>query len=342
MPTWIVCAASSGTRLRQSCKPVRVLVTGGSGFVGQHLLRELLQTGHSVAAGVLGGASLKKGTLSPEERAHVHWISLDVTSGESIVAAVEECGPERIYHLAAQSSVNASFADPLATWEVNATGTLRLLDVLSHQSARRARVLVVSSAEVYGIVPEREQPISESRPLAPATPYGASKAAAEMAALQANATGEVEVVIARSFNHIGPGQEEHFALPGFTRQLMEMRLGKRAPVLQVGNLQARRDLLDVRDVVCAYRRLMERGETGGIYNVCSGEPHVFAAVVEELVALSGTGARMEVDPAQLRPVDLPLLTGDPRRIRSLGWQPEIPLRETIRDILQAAEIEAIG
>ncbi len=315
---------------------MRTLVTGGSGFVGQHLLRELLSAGHTVAGGALLGVPPERGALSREERSRVRWVALDVTSEESVAQAVEEYRPEQVYHLAAQSSVRASFADPLATWEVNATGTLRLLHALGARSSPRPRVLVVSSAEVYGMVPEPEQPIAESRPLAPATPYGASKAAAEMAALQAAATGSVEVVVARSFNHIGPGQEEQFALPGFVRQLIEIRQGKREPVLRVGNLEVYRDLLDVRDVVQAYLRLMEQGEPGGTYNVCSGEAHSLAALVAELVELSGTRARIEVDPARFRPVDLPLLMGDPQHLRALGWQPRIPMRRTLLDILDAA------
>ncbi len=316
---------------------MRALVTGGGGFVGQHLLRELLASGHSVAGGSLDPAPPRQGVLSAQERLRIQWLPLDVTSDDSLARAVDAARPEWVFHLAAQSSVSASFADPLATWEVNATGTLRLLEALEQADLPQVRVLVVSSAEVYGKVPETEQPITEARPLSPATPYGASKAAAEMAALQASARGRVSVVVARSFNHFGPGQEEHFALPSFASQLVRIRAGSSEPVLRVGNLEVRRDLLDVRDVVRAYLRLMTDASPGQVYNVCSGEAHTLSKLVEELVALSGTGARIEVDSERFRPVDLPLLAGDPGRIRSLGWRPEIPLRQTLEDLLEAVE-----
>lgn len=269
----------------------------------------------------------------------MQWVPLDVTSDDSIVHAVKAVRPEWVFHLAAQSSVSASFAQPLATWDVNATGTLRLFEALDRVEIPQVRVLVISSAEVYGRVPDREQPIRETRPLLPTTPYGASKAAAEMAALQADARGRVSVVIARSFNHFGPGQEEHFALPSFARQLVRIRQGSTEPVLKVGNLDVRRDLLDVRDVVHAYLRLMVNDASGQVYNVCSGQAHELRKLVDELVALSGTGARIEVDPARFRPVDIPLLVGDSSRIQSLGWQPKIPLRQTLTDLLDAAEAD---
>lgn len=316
---------------------MRVLVTGSTGFVGQHLLRELLRSGHALYGGTLDGAEPERTTLSYAERGEVSWVPLDVTSDTSIGAVIERTRPEWIFHLAAQSSVRVSFAQPLATWEVNATGTLRLLEQLEQLFPDQARVLVVSSAEVYGPVPETEQPISEDRLLAPATPYGASKAAAEMAALQANARGNVRVVIARSFNHIGPGQAEQFALAGFARQIVQMRQGAAERVLRVGNLAVRRDLLDVRDVARAYVRLMENGSPGMVYNVCSGQAYSLQALVEELVQLSGTNAAIEVDPTRLRAVDLPLLVGEGSRVRSLGWRPEVPLRQTLKDLLASAE-----
>ncbi|HEX6911120.1 MAG TPA: GDP-mannose 4,6-dehydratase, partial [Longimicrobium sp.] len=242
---------------------------------------------------------------------------------------VEEARPDAVVHLAGQASVGDSFADPLGTWDVNATGTLRLAGALPDG----ARLLLASSAEAYGAVPEAEQPIREDRPLRPTNPYAASKAAAEMAALQAAARG-VEAVVARAFNHTGPGQDARFALPSFARQLAAVRAGEAEPLLRVGNLSARRDLLDVRDVVRAYVRLLEAGEPGGVYNVCSGQAHTIAGALDELIDLSGTRTRVEVDPARVRPVDVPLLLGDNGRMRALGWTPAIPLRQTLGDLLE--------
>ena len=319
---------------------MRTLITGAGGFAGQHLIRDLLRTGDDVFGGTISGARPESGTLSDAETAAVHWIPLDVTSGPSVRSALEAARPARIFHLAAQSSVGASFADPVTTWEVNATGTARLLYAAQAIIGPPVRVLVISSGEAYGIVPASEQPIKETQPLRPANPYAASKAAAEMVALQVASTGPVEVVVARSFTHTGPGQDSRFALAGFAEQLEMMRQGRADPVLHVGNLSPRRDYLDVRDAVRAYQRLAEVGENGAVYNVSSGTAHALDELVQELVALSGTGARVEVDPERFRPVDIPLLCGDSGRLRALGWSPEIPLGQTLSDLLDSAAQEA--
>lgn len=310
---------------------MRILVTGAAGFVGGHLLRELDAAGARTWAGSLDGLPPSEGAPAGTE-----WVALDVTSDESLRAAVERARPDGVVHLAAQSSVGASFGDPAGTWEVNATGTLRLLQAVSPST----RLLLVSSAEVYGAVPEEEQPIAEDRPLRPASPYAASKAAAEMATVQAALAGGARAVVARSFNHTGPGQDARFALPSFAAQLAAIADGAAAPVLRVGNLEARRDFLDVRDVVRAYRVLLERGEPGRAYNVCSGRAWSLCELVERLVALSGTETRVEVDPERVRPVDIPLLVGDAGRLRALGWEPEIPLEKTLRDLLEHARARA--
>jgi GDP-4-dehydro-6-deoxy-D-mannose reductase len=311
---------------------VRVLVTGGSGFVGQHLIRELLSTGHEVFGSTNGKGPPLGGILTEEERASVQWFPMDVTSEASLAEGITHSRPQAVYHLAAQSSPRESLDTPLATWDVNATGTLRLLEELRRQEMTGVRVLLVSSAEVYGAVPEDEQPIAETRPMSPGTPYGASKAAAEMVAFQAVFRGTAEVVVARSFNHTGPGQDTRFALPNLTHQLVEMSEGDRPPVLSVGNLSARRDFLDVRDVTRAYRLLVEKGEPGWAYNVCSGRAQPFSELVEKLVSISGTGARLEVDPSRLRFGDVPLLLGDPSRLHALGWRPTHTIEETLGDL----------
>jgi GDP-4-dehydro-6-deoxy-D-mannose reductase len=304
---------------------MRVLVTGAAGFVGGHLLADLLADGCEV------WGTLQPGHSAPAGSEGVRWIEMELTASDSVAAALAAAAPARVFHLAAQASVGESYRDPLATWEVNATGTLRLAEALP----AGARMLFVSSAEVYGLVPEREQPITEERPLRPTNPYAASKAAAEMAVAEVAHTRGAHVVIARSFNHTGPGQDTRFALPAFAAQLAAIRAGKQPPCLKVGNLEARRDFLDVRDVVRAYRILLERGKAGRAYNVASGEARSLAALVDELVAISGTGARLEPDAARVRPLDLPLLCGDSAALRGLGWKPQRPLRDTLRDLLDS-------
>jgi len=309
-----------------------VLVTGAAGFAGQHLLGALLRDGHDVVGGSLDGQSPPPGVLDQTSLDRVQWVVLDVTSEVSIRNVLERFRPGEVFHLAGQSSVGLSFSDVVGTWTTNATGTLLLLQGLI-EAVPSARVLVVSSSEVYGAVPEHEQPIGEDRPPAPANPYAASKAAAEIITRQTSYTSDLQLVVARSFNHIGPGQSPQFALPNWAEQLGRMAAGEQEPVLRVGNLEARRDLLDVRDVVRAYRVLLESGAPGAVYNVCSGEAHRLHDVVEAMVEVSGTAATIEVDRERLRPVDIPLLVGDPTRLRALGWRPEISLRETLLDLL---------
>lgn len=311
---------------------MRLLVTGAGGFVGGHLVHALVSGGHEVWGGSVDGAAPSAATPR-----HVRWVELDVTSDRSVEAAVALARPEGVFHLAGQASVGASFTDPLGTWEVNATGTLRLLEALEGGT----RFVLASSAEVYGVVPEAEQPIGEGRPLRPPNPYAASKAAAEMVAVQASLSGRVEAVVARSFNHTGPGQDTRFALPSFARQIAAMRRGEEERVLRVGNLDARRDFLDVRDVVRAYVVLLEHGAAGEVYNVCSGRAHRLRDVVDAMVALTGGEIRVEVDPERVRPVDVPLMRGDAARLRAVGWSPRIPLEDTLRDLLRSEE-ERLG
>jgi GDP-4-dehydro-6-deoxy-D-mannose reductase len=311
---------------------VRALVTGAAGFVGCHLARALLAEGHEVFG------TLQPGHAEPAGFRGMRWVEMELTASASIDAALAEARPDRVYHLAGQASVGESLRDPLSTWEVNATGTLRLAEALGGGT----RLLFVSSAEVYGVVPEAEQPIGEQRRLHPTNPYAASKAAAEMAVLEAAHAHGTHAVIARSFNHTGPGQDPRFALAAFARQLAAIAAGACEPVLRVGNLQARRDYLDVRDVARAYLTLLDRGAPATVCNVASGEPHSLAELVELLIELSGTGARVEVDPARVRPVDVPLLSGDASALRALGWAPEIPLRQTLADLLTHEAARARG
>ena len=301
---------------------MRALVTGASGFVGGHLMDHLTAVGDEVV----------------ESEA-------EITEPEALAADFREGRPEAVYHLAAQADVKASFSDPAGTLRVNVEGTLNVLE-----AARRAgasRVLVVSSADVYGRVDPSALPVGETAPMRPVTPYGASKAAAEMICVQAGLGHGLEVVRARAFNHLGPGQSDRFVAAGLASRIAaNERTG--SEVVSVGNLEPRRDFTDVRDVVRAYRLLAERGEAGEAYNVCRGVAIGIGELAEALLARARHSMRLEADERLLRPVDVAEVRGDPTKLHeATGWRPEVPLEQTLDDLLDywrcvTAEREALA
>jgi GDP-4-dehydro-6-deoxy-D-mannose reductase len=245
---------------------------------------------------------------------------------------ITSAAPDAICHLAAQSSVGASWSSPTATYEVNTLGALNVIEA-ALACTRPPRVLLVSSAEVYGRVRPEELPIREDHPFAPLSPYAASKAAAELIGVEAWLGRGLEVVRARPFNHTGPGQRPDFVVPALARQVAAAAAsGTR--VLETGNLDARRDISDVRDVVRAYRDLLDRGAPGQVYNVCRGEAVSIEDVARRLLALAGLDLEIVIDPARMRPADVPELRGAAGRVRAeTGWVPSIPLDQTLADVL---------
>lgn len=286
-------------------------MTGSRGFVGTWLVRHLADAGDDVFG------------LDTE---------VDVTDPGALSAAVAEVAPDAVCHLAAQASVGRSWANARVTFEVNTVGVLNLLEAAG-SLAHRPRILLISSAEVYGKVTADELPIGEDHPFRPASPYAASKASAELLGLQAWLGSGLEVVRVRPFNHTGPGQVTDYVVPGLARQVADVaRSG--ADHLSVGNVSARRDLTDVRDVVRAYRLLLTDGRPGEVYNVCRGHSVMIEDVARRLLALAGVDVPLVVDPARTRPVDLPDLRGDPSRLRAAtGWAPTIELDRTLQDVL---------
>ncbi len=261
----------------------------------------------------------------------------DVTDENIVSRAIEAARPEVVFHLAALAHVGESWRAPLDVLRVNVLGTASVLAATRRVAGPETTVVVVSSAEVYGAVSPDKLPVAESAPLCPATPYAASKAAAENVALQAWRGYGQRVVLVRPFNHAGPGQAPTFAVPGLARRILAARRTG-ATELRVGTLTTRRDFTDVRDVVRAYRLLAEEAEAGGVYNVCSGHDVAISEVVDRLMTLSGIELRLVVDPALVRPVDVPVVCGDPSRIESAtGWKPQISLDETLRDVLDDLE-----
>jgi len=290
---------------------VRALITGGKGFVGHWLAEHLASRGDDVA---------------------ICDIETDVADQDALDPVVAAAAPDAVYHLAALTHVGESWEVPAEVLRVNVLGTAAVL-AAARRLANAPTVLVVSSAEVYGIVAEGDLPLTEAQPLSPVTPYAASKAAAEQVALQAWRGYGQPVVVVRPFNHVGPGQAPTFAVSALARRIVEARRAGQ-PTLPVGSLTTRRDFTDVRDVVRAYRLLIEGGEPGTVYNVCSGHDVAVAEVAARLLSLAGTELELVTDPALVRPVDVPVLRGDPGKLEGVtGWKPEIPLDDTLADVL---------
>jgi len=292
---------------------VRALVTGAHGFVGRHLVEHLRAMGDDVE-----GCDRSDG-------------SVDIVDLSSVQAAVNRIRPEVVYHLAGWSDVGGSWAAPVDVFRANAEGTLNLLLACAESGVER--VLAVSSADVYGIVREDELPIHENAPLRPVTPYAASKVAADYLSLQAWLGSRLPVLRARAFNHLGPGQLPRFVAPALAERIARNELDG-GTVVPVGNLSARRDFTDVRDVVRAYRLLVNRGEPGEVYNVCSGRAVSVQELAEALLRMARQPMQLTPDPALERPIDVPVLLGDYSRLRkATGWEPEIALDQTLADLL---------
>jgi len=298
-----------------------VLVTGASGFVGGHLI-ETLRATHDV----VGWARSEP----PAVLAGTRWQRIDLQDRDAVHRALRELRPHRVYHLAGATQVDRSWSSPAEPLAVNVLATHHLLDGL-RRSGHRCRVLVTGSATVYA---PSLTPISESSALTPDSPYAVSKLAQEMLCGRCVIEDGCDVVLTRSFNHTGARQSPSFLAPSVARQIALIERGEQEPVIRVGNLEPRRDLSDVRDVVRAYVELMERGVSGETYNVASGVARPVREVVDALVASARVPVRIEVDPSRVRPVDNPVLTGDASKLRSLtGWVPEIPFDQMIGDLL---------
>lgn len=289
---------------------MRVFITGAGGFVGRHLTAYLKAEGDSVAR-------------LPE--------GVDIGDETAVCAAVAAAAPDVVYHLAGWAHVGDSWKQPTEAVRVNVMGTAAVLEACRRSAV--GRVLIVGSADAYGDFDPADLPLREALPLRPVTPYGASKAAAEVLALQAQRSTGAGLVVTRSFNHTGPGQHPSFVVPALARRIIEAGMSGAGEVL-VGNLSAQRDLLDVEDVARAYRRLALGGEPGGAYNVCSGVPVSIDEIASCLAELSGTEVRLVVEPSLMRPVDVPLVVGDCTRLRALGWRPEVAFTETLRRVLE--------
>jgi GDP-4-dehydro-6-deoxy-D-mannose reductase len=294
---------------------MKAIITGASGFVGGYLLEHLAQSGDDAVG------------LDRDD-------GLDITDRAGVAHVFGGIRPEVVYHLAALSHVGESWEAPKQVIETNVVGTLNVLDAARAAGARR--VLVIGSAEEYGLIEGPPHALTEDEPLRPRTPYGASKVSAGFLALQAFLGTGLETIRVRAFNHTGPGQPPRFVVPALAHRIAQTE-HEGGMSIAVGNLDPVREVNDVRDVVRAYRLLVEHGVAGDVYNVCSGTGVAVREVATRLLEKSTRPLELRVDPAFARPADVPYLVGDPSKlIAATGWQPTHTLDDTLTDMLTAA------
>ncbi len=308
---------------------MRVLITGITGFVGSHLAEYLLAEGHEVH-GTARWRSSRENIAAVAGKVALH--ECDLRDAGATRRAVAISGPELVFHLAAQSYVPASWIIPVETMSANVLGQVNLLEALRAE-APKARIQIAGSSEEYGLVHEEEAPITEDNPLRPLSPYGVSKVAQDLMGFQYFRSYGMHIVRTRAFNHEGPRRGEVFVTSNFAKQVAEIETGKRE-YLSVGNLKARRDFTDVRDVVRAYFLALKSGEAGAVYNIGSGRLWRIEEIAGILRGFSSVPFDVREDPTRMRPSDVEFLLCDPRRFRdATGWEPNIPFETTLKDTL---------
>ncbi len=311
---------------------MRVLVTGSSGFVGKHLLHELLQHGHAPLAF----------DLAPDRSlpASVPGFAGDVLNAEELARLVARLRPEACIHLSGISFVPASWQNPAQTLAVNLLGAAHLLEAF-RQAAVPARILVISSAQIYGAQP-RERPLTEDDLPHPDSPYAVSKAAADQLTLLYARRHGLHAMTVRPTNHIGPGQSTQFVVPALTEQLLAIARHQAPPVVKVGNLENRRDFIDVRDVVRGYRLLIESGRGGQAYNLASGQEISIREILDQLCRIVGVNPQVATDPGRFRATESQPRLASAKIASELHWKPEIPMAATLRDVVHLAGSAAAG
>jgi GDP-4-dehydro-6-deoxy-D-mannose reductase len=302
-----------------------VLVTGATGFAGSHLIDLVQPSGASITGW------RRSGHPRPEANPSVRWQAVDLLDKDAVRRAIAETRPSKVFHCAGAAHVGQSWDDARETLATNVLGTHHLLNGL-RAAGISARVLIPGSSYVYR---PSDHALKESDPIGPASPYALSKLAQEMLGARGGSDDGQEVLVTRSFNHIGARQNPSFAVAGFARQIALIEAGRMAPTVQAGNLDTERDLTDVRDTVRAYRDIVERGRPGAVYNVCSGKAYKIRDVLGRLIALSRVPVRVQIDASRYRPHDTPRLLGDPTRLKGdVGWEPAIELEQSLADLLE--------
>jgi GDP-4-dehydro-6-deoxy-D-mannose reductase len=303
---------------------MKALIIGVTGFVGKYLAEELVNAGWDVC-----------GTRLPTETTDldIPMSGLDILDASAVKSFLNRVKPDCVFHLAAQSSVAVSWEKPALTVDVNIKGAINLLEAVREMESP-PRVLLIGSGEEYGYVMPEDLPVSEDTALRPGNIYAGTKIAQGMLGqIYARAYG-LEIVVIRAFNHIGPGQTDTFVVPAFCKQVAEIEAAGDCGVMKTGNLEAKRDFTDVRDIVKAYLLLADKGESGEVYNVGSGDSIAIADILEMIIKLSKAKITVEKDPKRMRPSDTPEIRADVSKlVKCTGWKPEITLDVTISDVL---------
>ncbi len=320
---------------------MRALITGGHGFVGRHLAEHLLKCGDDVALTYHPKAKEEDNKNKYPIPKAVQSFALDVADKKGVEQLLALLQPDAIYHLAGLSFVPSQENDLERVFQVNTFGTSNILEAVSKHS-KKSRVLVVTSAEVYGEPRPGSLPLTELAELRPVTVYGASKAAADVISFKYFFHDSVDVLRVRPFNHLGPGQSENFSIAGFAKQVAAIKLGKASNKILVGNLEAKRDFSDVSDIVRGYREALLNGKRGEAYNLCSGKSVEIKEMLTKLISIAEIEAEIEVDEARLRPVDIADIYGSYQKAqKDFGWKPRIELDGTLSSLL-AYWIEVLG
>ncbi len=310
----------------------KVLITGVTGFAGSHLADHLLAEGGYEVYGLKRWRSRLENVRHLEDR--ITLVDGDITDARNMREVIGDIAPDMIFHLAAQSFVPTSWQSPDATMTTNIRGQLNIFEAV-RASGRPCRIQIAGSSEEYGLVLDDEMPVVEENPLRPLSPYAVSKVAQDMMGFQYFRSYGLDVVRTRGFNHTGPRRGEVFVVSDFARQVARIEAGIQKPVIRTGNLDARRDFTDVRDMVRGYRLALEKGAAGEVYNICSGRDIRIGRMLEDLVALSDAEIAVEQDPSRMRPSDVPVLLGSAARFQAAtGWKPEIPFDRTLADTLE--------
>ena len=312
---------------------MKVLVTGATGFVGSHLIDYLLKKDDVSIYATQRRRSNVDSVRHLLNSPRVKWITMDITDSHSVLCLIRESKPDWCFHLCAQSFVPASWNAPQETMTTNVIGTINLLEAVRSLSPQ-ARIQIAGSSEEYGLINEDDLPVSETNRLRPLSPYGVSKVGEDLLGYQYFKSYGMYIVRTRGFNHTGPRRGEMFVCSNFAKQIVEMEKGKRDNVIRVGNLDAKRDFTDVRDMVDGYWLSLEKGEAGEVYNICSGRCFSMREVLDMLIEFSEVEVKVESDTERMRPSDVPILLGNGRKFQDLtGWKPKIPFDRTLRDIL---------